>query len=117
MTNASRQKAYRDRKRNAKSSDSAKSVTNPAPNVTKNPVSVEIPRQSKIPDPVTPTPDSDSKTRIASLEDYNAHPDDYSFRACAELLNWGTWMSTEELKFSEFSTNRQIVPGDWDFKA
>lgn len=57
----------------------------------------------------------DIPLRVASLEDYNAHPDDYAFRACAELLNWGSWMSADELKFSSFSVNRQIVPGDWDY--
>lgn len=112
MTNAERQKRYRDNKRNAPSPDSGKSVTvpgesvtNPAPNVTENPSEAQEIRENTI------------SARVASLEDYNAHPDDYAFRACAELLNWGSWMSADELKFSSFSANRQVVPGDWDYNG
>lgn len=104
MTNAQRQKAYRERKRN----DSAPSVTNPAesvtkqaPNVTKNPPEAHETREN---------------TRIASLEDYLANGKDYALRACAELLNWGPWMSASELSAARLSGNRQTIVGDWDYE-
>ncbi len=53
--------------------------------------------------------------RIASIEDYHAHREDYAERACAELLNWGPWMNTSELKEARLSGNRGTLPGDWDY--
>lgn len=52
----------------------------------------------------------------ASLADYNdPNGREYVPRACAELLNWGVPMSAHELEFSSFSTNRVVLPGDWDY--
>ncbi len=53
--------------------------------------------------------------RIASIEDYHAHREDYAERACAELLNWDPWMDTSELKEARLSGNRVTLPGDWDY--
>ncbi len=53
--------------------------------------------------------------RTASIEDYHAHREDYAERACAELLNWGPWMNTSELKEARLSGNRGTLPGDWDY--
>lgn len=94
MTNAQRQKRYRDRKK-------AKSVTPVAEGVTENP-----PEAQEIP----------ANTRIASLEDYHDNPEDYALRACAELLNWGPLMSASELATAHFSGNRILEPGDWDYE-
>ncbi len=81
----------------------------------KNPVSSEIPRKNGISTPVTPTPDSGSESRIASIDDYHAHREDYAERACPELLNWGPWMNVGELSEARLSGNRLTVPGDWDY--
>ncbi len=81
----------------------------------KNPVSSEIPRQSKTSAPVTDTPDIEPETRIASIDDYYAHRDDYAERACPELLNWGAWMDTADLEQARLSGNRVTLPGDWDY--
>ncbi len=120
MTNAERQKRYRDRKRQEASDKFVtippKTVPKPAPNVMENPSEAQEIRQNTISAPVKSIPSHEPVTRIASIEDYHAHPDDYAFRACAELLNWGAWMSPDELKFSEFSANRVSMPGDWDYK-
>ncbi len=128
-TAAQRQKEYRDNKRNApvteksqnvtapagKVTRSPENVTEPGPNVTDNPVSGEIPRKNGNSTPVTPTPDSGSESRIASIEDYHAHREDYAERACAALLNWGPWMNASELKEARLSGNRVTLLGDWDY--
>lgn len=107
MSNAERQQHYRDRQKAQNVTDTPKNVTNPAPIVTKNPSEAQEIRENT----------ENAPARVASLEDYNAHPDDYARRACAELLNWGPWMSANDLQFSSFSANRQIVPGDWDYEG
>ena len=81
----------------------------------KNPVSDEISRKNGISAPVTTTPDSESEPRIASIEDYHAHREDYAERACAELLNWGPWMDAGELQDARLSGNRVTLLGDWDY--
>ncbi len=81
----------------------------------KNPVSSESSRESKISTPESPTADNEPKTRIASIEDYHAHREDYTERACVELLNWGPWMNTAELSDARLSGNRVSEPGDWDY--
>ena len=53
--------------------------------------------------------------RVASSEDYQENTQDYAFRACAELLNWGAPMSADELKRNRYSANRVSLPGDWDY--
>ncbi len=54
--------------------------------------------------------------RVASLEDYHDNPKDYALRGCAELLNWGPWMSESELLAARLSANRVSIPGDWDYE-
>ena len=120
MTNAERQKRYRQKHKNryGKALNVTKSpeiVTESEPNVTENPVSSEIPRKNGNSTPVTPTPDSGSESRIASIEDYHAHREDYAERACAALLNWGPWMNASELKEARLSGNRVTLLGDWDY--
>ena len=106
MTNAERQKRYRDRKRQEDSDKFVtippKNVTKPAPNVTENPSGAHLPRENTF-------------SRTASLEDYHKNPKDYALRGCAELLNWGPWMCESELAVARLSGNREAVPGDWDY--
>ena len=54
--------------------------------------------------------------RIASLEDYKAHPEDYATRANPDKLNWGPFMSPEEKQAAGFVANRTPIPGDWDYQ-
>ena len=52
----------------------------------------------------------------ASLEDYNDNNDrKYITRANPDKLNWGPWMTTEELVAAGFRANRVSIPGDWDY--
>ncbi len=126
LTNAEKQKRYRAKKSNAPDSPKVtvspesnvqvvETVTESARNVTENPILSESSRESKISTPATPTPDSGSETRIASIEDYHAHREDYAERACVELLNWGPWMNAAELSDARLSGNRVSEPGDWDY--
>jgi len=132
MTNAERQARYRAKKRNANNLDLGISVTGPAknvteatlnvtesaPNVTENPVSGEIPRQSKFPEVVTVTPDNGSEPLPASLEDYeDVDGRAYAFRAGAGMLNWGKWMTSSELADSHYVANRVPILGDWDYNG
>lgn len=57
----------------------------------------------------------DIPLRVASLEDYHDNPKDYALRGCAELLNWGPWMSESELLAARLSGNRVSIAGDWDY--
>lgn len=120
MTNAERQKRYRQKHK--KRYDRPKSVTpvlenvtDSTPDVTENPIPSECSRESKISTPETPILDSEPETRIASIEDYHANREDYAERACAELLNWGPLMDEGELKEARLSGNRVTLPGDWDY--
>lgn len=54
--------------------------------------------------------------RVASLEDYQVNGKDYAVRACAELLNWGGWLSESDLVLARLSGNRVPIPGDWDYE-
>lgn len=121
MTNAERQKRYRDRRKNGQFAKSVTStpenVPNPGVNVTENPPEALETRANTISTPVPATPDSDSGTRIASIEDYYANRSDYAALACPELLNWGEPMSVSELSEARLSGNRIRLPGDWDYVA
>ncbi len=97
--------------------ESGENVPEVGQKTDKNPVSSEIPRENGISDAVTPTPDSASESRIASIEDYYANRGDYAERACPELLNWGPWMSASQLATARLSGNRVTLPGDWDYVA
>ena len=55
--------------------------------------------------------------RAASLEDYQAYGSDYAQRADAESLNWGEYMSKDQLKTAGLRGNRVTLPGDWDYEG
>ncbi len=61
---------------------------------------------------VTPT-----VTRVASLEGYQSHPDDYAKRTNPSVLNWGPWLDADELQKSAYVSNRVTIPGDWDYSG
>ena len=64
--------------------------------------------------PVTDKPVTD-KSKQVTLEHYYANPDQYATRARPQLLNWGEWMTTDELVLAGFIANRVSIPGDWDY--
>jgi len=58
--------------------------------------------------------------RIATLQDYIDHPEDYAPRDHPEELNWGIPLNADELKELEKIRktrihNRVTIPGDWDY--
>jgi len=59
-----------------------------------------------------------SKTRPATLEDYKKNvPSKYARRFEPEKLNWSkNKMNEDELKQAGFRTNREPIPGDWDYE-
>jgi len=60
-----------------------------------------------------------SKTRPATLEDYNKNvPSKYTRRFQPEKLNWSkNKMNEVELKQAGFRANREPIPGDWDYEV
>ncbi len=54
-------------------------------------------------------------TIVLSLQHYQDNPDLYHPRSEPELLNWGKWMNTEDLKKNGFKANRVPIPGDFDY--
>lgn len=68
---------------------------------------------------VTPneTVTAESVTKVASLEDYQGHPEDYARRTNAVILNWGPWLNREQLERSDYIANRVTIPGDWDYSG
>ena len=70
----------------------------------------------KSPEQTLPEQSNPNTEHVASLEDYHKNPKDYALRGCAELLNWGPWMSKADLESARLSGNRVAVPGDWDYK-
>ena len=52
-----------------------------------------------------------------SLAHYRASPDKYVQRAHPERLNWGPWMSTDQLAMANLTANRMTRPGDWDYEG
>lgn len=55
--------------------------------------------------------------RTASLDDYQAHPDDYAQREDAESPYWGAYMDAGQLKKAGLRGNRVSLPGDFDYKG
>ena len=87
MSNADRQKRYRDKKRNAQEPQTVTRVT---------------------------------PERNATIEDnFHIKPElnAYTLRTNAELLNWGPWMNSDELKQAGLKANRVPIPGDFDYKG
>jgi len=64
------------------------------------------------------TVEAHAPTRTASLEDYQANPDDYATRNDPARLNWGPHMDNAELEASHlYVANRVPIPGDWDYEG
>ncbi len=94
MSNAERQKRYRDSKRNAPVTESVSFAPHGVTRVTAEP------------------------ERVASLEDYyDASTGEYAKRAIPELLNWGPWMIMAALEQAGLKANRVPIPGDWDYEG
>lgn len=51
----------------------------------------------------------------ACLEHYLANQDKYIKRSEPDKLNWGPWMSSDELSKAGLKANRVTIPGDWDY--
>ncbi len=52
-----------------------------------------------------------------SLQHYYQYPDKYCPRQEPEKMNWGPWMTTEQLKQAGLRANRTPLPGDWDWEG
>ena len=102
MTNAERQKRYREHKRNAQT-------------VTESPESVTVGAERN----VTPLPLGDIRLLAdkACLDHYLAEQDKYAPRANPDKLNWGPWLNTAELNAAGLKANRVPIPGDWDYEG
>lgn len=50
-----------------------------------------------------------------TLEHYQANPDRYARTGKADMLNWGLWMTTDQLHTKGLTANRVPIPGDWDY--
>lgn len=59
----------------------------------------------------------DNAESTATLEHYQANPDQYIARADAERLNWGKRMNMNELNIAGKKANRVPIPGDWDYEG
>ncbi len=114
MTNAERQKRYRDKKRNAPALKSATRVT------------VEHERNAEMVMAGVTAVTGESCTELGptdhalldrrgGLADYHANPDKYVPRLEPEKLNWGPWMNMVELEAAGLKANRVPIPGDWDY--
>ncbi len=55
-------------------------------------------------------------THIKHLEFYLDNPDKFATRTNPEKLNWGPYMTAEQLAESGFKANRVSIPGDWDYE-
>lgn len=55
------------------------------------------------------------RTRTASFDDYWENPNDYVSRQEPDKLNWGAWMSSQQLSAAGLKGNRVTLPGDWDY--
>ncbi len=97
MTNADRQKRYRDKKRNAQI------VMDGVTRVTGEPCTELTPMDLALID------------KQYGLADYHANPDNYAPRAEPDNLNWGPWMNTAQLETAGLRANRVTIPGDWDY--
>ncbi len=71
-------------------------------------------RNSVTPADVTP---ADVTPADVSLDHYQAHPGLYAHRLAPELLNWGQWLNTDQLKQAGLKANRGSIPGDHDYSG
>lgn len=55
------------------------------------------------------------QNREVSLEHYQENPDMYATRANPEKLNWGAYMTTDQLVGAGLYANRVPIPDDWDY--
>ena len=51
-----------------------------------------------------------------TLGDYYARPSQYAQRTNPDKLNWGPYMTTEQLADAGLKANRVSIPGDWDYE-
>jgi hypothetical protein len=66
---------------------------------------------------LTPEEKADQQ-RVASLKDYQKHPDAYVRRLEPEKLNWAVkLMNPEQLKQCGYRANRKPLDGDWDYEV
>ncbi len=99
MTNAKRQKRYREHKRNAQLvMDGVTRVTGES--------CTEL-------DPV----DHALIDRRGGLADYHANSDKYVTRINPDILNWGPHMRLAELEAAGLRANCVPIPGDWDYEG
>jgi len=52
-----------------------------------------------------------------SLEHYQDSPEYYVQRAHPERLNWGPYMTADQLAEAGLVANRVSIPGDWDYQG
>ena len=90
-SNADRQKAYRNAKRNAQRPESLRN----APIVTERDAQPDL------------------YPRAADVRASHA----YTPRANPDKLNWGPWMSSEQLAQARLTANRVPIPGDSDYSG
>lgn len=131
MSNAERQKRYRDKQRNAQEAMAKAAGVTAVPDYG-------VERNAQEPESVTRvTPEQEGALRLEcasgpdeippidgnvlagkpTLAHYHARPDLYVARREPELLNWGEWMSARELDEAGLKANRVAIPGDWDYKG
>ncbi len=99
MTNAERQKRYREHKRNAQL------VMDGVTRVTGESCTELDPTDHALID------------GRGGLADYYANPDKYIPRTEPDKLNWGPWLNTAELNAAGLKANRVPIPGDWDYEG
>lgn len=142
MSNADRQKRYRDKKRNAPvtqimgipvtrvTSEVERYASRVTPAGTRSPLSevldpmidrckellsVEVGQEQ--PGQIQPVPVGDGVCITVGLDDYLSRPEAYATRAHPELLNWGEWMNSTDLEQAGLKANRVTIPGDWDYEG
>lgn len=126
QSNADRQKAYR--KRNAQSlrnaqaqqagvlavTDDGAIVTNKTPQIdsgSSKPNKVVVGHPPKRTQPEQTQSEQPTRTPPVSIE-----PDGhYATRTDPDSLNWGEWMTADQLHEAGLKANRVSIPGDWDY--
>ena len=98
MSNADRQKAYRDRKRNAQRPESVTRVT------------VDEVRNAQLKHTLRAIGGAALRSDIRIGFDVYYHP-----RTHPERLNWGEHMTGAQLEDAGLVANRVSIPGDYDY--
>ena len=52
---------------------------------------------------------------VTQVQPVTVEPKHYAPRTNYELLNWGPWMTRDELARAGLTANRVSIPGDWDY--